>query len=291
MESLHHFTEAQKLSLYKKLYDALTADGYFILTDYFAESEELEKEYFANLTQLKREQMIADDAFYHYDTPLTVEHEINVLKKAGFSDVRILKNWGATYTLRAARHSIIIFLDIDGVLNSNFWNESHQKEISDGTLIDEEKVRLLALLVKRTSAEVILHSGWRFWFDSEMNPLRPEAAKLAGMLAKEGVRIAGITPDLTTEEIRRTKKFSLVKADEILMWLKSHGDVSGWVVLDDLDLHNDLIERHQVKTDQAAGLTSEDVTKAEKILTGAGESQVYDEMLRSRGVLAGRMHV
>ena len=28
----------------------------------------------------------------------------------------------------------IVFLDIDGVLNSNFWNENHQKEISDGTL-------------------------------------------------------------------------------------------------------------------------------------------------------------
>ena len=34
----------------------------------------------------------------------------------------------------------VIFLDIDGVLNSNFWNENHQREISDGTLIDEEKI-------------------------------------------------------------------------------------------------------------------------------------------------------
>lgn len=25
----------------------------------------------------------------------------------------------------------VIFLDIDGVLNSNFWNDSHQKEISE----------------------------------------------------------------------------------------------------------------------------------------------------------------
>lgn len=37
----------------------------------------------------------------------------------------------------------VIFLDIDGVLNSNFWNDTHQREISDGTLIDEEKVMLL----------------------------------------------------------------------------------------------------------------------------------------------------
>ena len=43
----------------------------------------------------------------------------------------------------------IIFLDIDGVLNSNFWNDSHQREISDGTLVDAEKVRLLGMLVKK----------------------------------------------------------------------------------------------------------------------------------------------
>ena len=35
--------------------------------------------------------------------------------------------------------SKVLFLDIDGVLNSNLGNDSHQTEISDGTLIDEEK--------------------------------------------------------------------------------------------------------------------------------------------------------
>lgn len=56
----------------------------------------------------------------------------------------------------------IIFLDIDGVLNSNFWNEEHQKEISDGSLIDEEKVKLLSILVNKTNGKIVLHSGWRF---------------------------------------------------------------------------------------------------------------------------------
>ena len=39
---------------------------------------------------------------------------------------------------------MVIFLDIDGVLNSNFWNESHLKEISDESLIDAEKIKILA---------------------------------------------------------------------------------------------------------------------------------------------------
>lgn len=103
VESLHHFTQEQKLCLYQKLFCALKNDGYFILTDYFADTEELEKECFENLQQLKKEQNITDDEFYHYDTPLTVEHEIEILKKAGFIGVKILMNWGATYTIKAER--------------------------------------------------------------------------------------------------------------------------------------------------------------------------------------------
>lgn len=100
----------------------------------------------------------------------------------------------------------VIFLDIDGVLNSNFWNDTHQREISDGTLIDEEKVMLLGQLIRDTSAKVILHSGWKFWFDSEVKPLRREAERLISMLEKEGIKVNGVTPDHTTEEIRKSKK-------------------------------------------------------------------------------------
>ncbi len=103
VESLHHFTDAQKLGLYRKLNKALTENGFFVLTDYFAESKALEKNYFFELERLKREQGLELNEFYHYDTPLTVEHEINVLKQAGFSDVRIMRKWGATYTLLAKR--------------------------------------------------------------------------------------------------------------------------------------------------------------------------------------------
>lgn len=103
VESLHHFTEKQKISLYQRLVPALKMGGYFILTDYFAETSELEQEYFDNLKRLKQEQNIVNDAFYHYDTPLTVEHEMEILRIAGFSNVTILKSWGATYTIKAMR--------------------------------------------------------------------------------------------------------------------------------------------------------------------------------------------
>ncbi len=103
VESLHHFSAGMKASLYGKLHSALRENGVFVLTDYFAESEELEREYFRNLADLKKEQGISDQAFYHYDTPLLVEHEMDILRRAGFRDVRIMKQWGeSTYTVLAA---------------------------------------------------------------------------------------------------------------------------------------------------------------------------------------------
>ena len=162
----------------------------------------------------------------------------------------------------------IVFLDIDGVLNSNFWNKNHQREISVGTLIDESKIKLLCKLIKDTDAQIILHSGWKYWFDPDLKPLRKEAENLQALLEKEGLTIAGVTPDHATEEIKKSKKFSLVKAGEILAWLEQHDDVDAWVVMDDLDLHNAEVARHQVKTDQSIGLTGEDVERAERVLQG-----------------------
>lgn len=103
VESLHHFTKAEKLPLYKKLRAALKDGGAFILTDYFAPSDEEEKLYRSELLRLKAEQGISDDEFYHYDTPLTVEHETEALLEAGFSTVEVLNSWGNTVALRAVR--------------------------------------------------------------------------------------------------------------------------------------------------------------------------------------------
>ncbi|MBQ8835200.1 MAG: class I SAM-dependent methyltransferase [Oscillospiraceae bacterium] len=103
VESLHHFTQAEKLPLYQKLRAALKDGGYFILTDYFAHEDAFEAFCRAELLRLKAEQGIGDDEFYHYDTPLTVAHETQCLLDAGFSRVTVLKSWGATHTLKAEK--------------------------------------------------------------------------------------------------------------------------------------------------------------------------------------------
>lgn len=102
VESLHHFPAAQKRGLYQKLRAALKETGYFVLTDYFADTDATERACFEALARLKRAEGVDEAVFYHYDTPLTVAHEMELLHQAGFAQVRIMRQWGATYTLVAS---------------------------------------------------------------------------------------------------------------------------------------------------------------------------------------------
>ena len=103
VESLHHFTAAEKYPLYRNLCRALKPGAAFILTDYFAPDQAYEDFYRGELLRLKAEQGIADSEFYHYDTPLTVANETETLLAAGFQTVEILGQWGSTCTLKAEK--------------------------------------------------------------------------------------------------------------------------------------------------------------------------------------------
>lgn len=103
VESLHHFEKAEKIPLYKKLCRSLKQDGFFILTDYFALTDAEEREYRAQLEAVLKEETPQQGRFFHFDTPLTAAHETEVLLAGGFSHVEVLRNWGATYTLKATK--------------------------------------------------------------------------------------------------------------------------------------------------------------------------------------------
>lgn len=103
VESLHHFTMKQKIPLYKKIHKALAEKGYFILTNYIIESPKEEQKNFQELKRLKTESGICDDEFYHYDTPLTREHETEALLSGGFSKIECISRWGNTTMLKAHR--------------------------------------------------------------------------------------------------------------------------------------------------------------------------------------------
>ena len=104
-----------------------------------------------------------------------------------------------------------------------------------------------------------------------MKPLHKNAEILVLALANENLTLSGKTPDLTTPEIRKTKKFSRVKASEILLWVKMNTP-ENWIVLDDLPLYSAEIEKHQIQVDGKTGLTVQDINRA-KVLFGRADGE------------------
>ena len=94
--ALHHFKKEEKIKLYKKILDCLKENGQFINCDKIALTEEIEKHQLYEL-----ENNIENHR--HIDTPLTVEHEIEVLKRVGFEEITSSNVDKEDYSLIKAR--------------------------------------------------------------------------------------------------------------------------------------------------------------------------------------------
>jgi len=94
--SLHHFTPAQKLGLYKQVRSTLRPGGVFLNCDYFTGSARDERRNFSRLGRLG-----CEPGEVHFDTPLTVRHELELLLGAGFAHAQVLWTEGNTKLVRA----------------------------------------------------------------------------------------------------------------------------------------------------------------------------------------------
>lgn len=92
--SLHHFTKDQKLTLYKKIHSALKPAGMFVLGDYTVKTQEEEDLHLTESMRLSGDSL--PGGTYHYDTPFTKDTETGLLKIAGFTDIRIARQWEST---------------------------------------------------------------------------------------------------------------------------------------------------------------------------------------------------
>lgn len=134
----------------------------------------------------------------------------------------------------------IIFLDVDGVLNS-------AKDFYSIELENDKHFDLLKELVDKTGAKIVLSSSWRIGF----NPTTHEPDRiLARKLGERGMFIYDFTPYLTGGRI-----------NEIHEWLKKN-PVDKFVILDD----EEVSYPNLVQTNTMVGLQKEDIEKASKIL-------------------------
>ena len=165
-----------------------------------------------------------------------------------------------------------IFLDIDGVLNSDS-SKSYCREYIG---IDKDKVRRLAAIVSETEADIILTSTWKHgWqpkrkYDKFQFPL---AKYLDDHMQKKGkLKIKDKTPEMFDE--------SKMRGRSIKAYLALHPEYTSWVVLDDMvfsDYSKTGIYPHLVITDPQTGLTDDDAAAAIKILKQEATGPIWKD--------------
>lgn len=102
-ETLHHFKYEKKQIIYNKLFQSIKNGGYYIECDYFACCDEEEQLCLKEYEYKRRKSNIADSAFVHIDIPLTFEHQCDLLRNAGFINIRILHQNDSTVIIRAEK--------------------------------------------------------------------------------------------------------------------------------------------------------------------------------------------
>ena len=196
--------------------------------------------------------------------------------------------WG--HRSGAARGKKIIFLDVDGVLNTHDQGRSLMGQRRPGMTdieviradIHKQLLKRLAWVCRETGSEVVLSSAWRC-----LDDYRDELIK---HLRMEGIRYIGDTLSLPlrleTQDGKCLKTHEKQRVVEILLWLQENGPVRSWVVVDDMDLWaaaGPIFSSHMVQTKPLWGFTKADAEYMIRLLEACGNQPAKSsEMPRPR---------
>lgn len=153
----------------------------------------------------------------------------------------------------------IIFLDIDGVLNSSEYRKRMGRKYYT-EIIDRSKMPLLKRIVDATDAKIVLSTSWRkFWNEGE-----PQL-DFVGRHINEVFEEFGLSVYSKTPVIENAGRGIETKA-----WLDGKWYVDGYVILDDRDFAWPTeLRAHFIQTDQKDdGLDDVQAQEAIDVLNG-----------------------
>lgn len=154
-------------------------------------------------------------------------------------------------------NSSIIFLDFDGVLNTEQYQarlavEGKPNKDAWGSLFDPCSVENLLKIIESTGAEIVISSSWRYIHRLGSLRMMWEVRELPG-------EILDILPCGASY---------ISRGEEIECWLNKHGQ-SKYVIIDDLnDFYPTQLDRY-VETNPILGITEADAAKAIEILNSS----------------------
>ena len=149
----------------------------------------------------------------------------------------------------------VIFLDIDGVLNTESYREDPKVDYFE-ELISEVHMSWLEHLVKETDAKIVLSSTWREYWDCGDIQSDRFGEYINNLFEKYGLKIFDKTPELKDRD------------REINEWLKLHHEqIENYVILDDFDFEwSESNAKYLVKTEDDVGFDEKAAEKAIRIL-------------------------
>lgn len=151
----------------------------------------------------------------------------------------------------------ILFLDIDGVLNSREYDR--HRNWNEQTDIDETRLPLVKEIIDKTGAKIVLISTWRSHWNRDESLCDEDGMYISRLFSKLGLAIYDKTPDLGLLSKRK---------DEVKAWLEHTSKVERFVILDDYRFGWDDLSDFYIHTNPhyGLGLEEEHVALAIKLL-------------------------
>lgn len=160
----------------------------------------------------------------------------------------------------------VIFLDFDGVLNSEDWAHHHPSgggfcALHEEKPFDPSAVAVLNTIVGKSNAKIVISSTWRQVYDIK---------GLRKILTENGIYadVIDVTPHIGRNDPEMGEWYdqpqgsrAVERGDEIKAWLAAHPDTKAFVILDDDD-DMGLVRDHLVQTNWRHGLRQEHVAPA-----------------------------
>lgn len=143
----------------------------------------------------------------------------------------------------------VIFLDVDGVLNS-----SETRAKIDGLKgVSKKNLRILRHIVARTQAKIVLTSAWNINFDEKLVPTTKAGMYLYHRLWENNLWIYDKVND-----------YGGNREQAVAEYVKKHNNLTDWVIIDDTHYgdYEKLNPKNIVYTSPALGLTKASATEA-----------------------------
>ena len=173
----------------------------------------------------------------------------------------------------------VIFLDIDGVLNTHRWSCEIIDDASEdefGRSFDPKAVANLARIIEKTGAEIVISSSWKFYGVTALRKLW-ERRRLPGT-------ILDITPNTMSDELLlnidlEKTDLGVCRGNEIKEWLELYeGEEFNYVIIDDMDDMLPEQEKHFVRADMEFGISDK---VAQRVISILNEQ---DDTSKMRGI-------